>query len=180
MIAMGLTSCKSKMSEKMKEDFNQVKSDWSLFSSDLASFGDTLKFNRDRISKADNKIMKKIGKSKDEKFNTFKSNSTTNETALNNLWNSYNTFQKSFADSTTAFNTWVSKIDTLKTPDKEVKGPIEIYKNFLSNSKTNLSQWNTDMSNAVDTAQKDIDDATKLVGTTAAPKAAKATKKKKK
>ncbi len=178
-LALGLTSCKSKMSEKMKEEFNQVKNDWALFSSDLTSFGDSVKFNKERIMKADAKIMKKIGKSKDEKFNTFKSNSTTNETNLANVWKSYDDFQKSFADSTTAFNAWVSKIDTLKTSDKEVKAPIENYKTFLTNSKASLQQWTADMTNATDAAQKDLEEATKLVGT-ANQKAAKAVAPKKK
>src|ERR1035438_8166632 len=103
-IALGLASCKSKMSEKMKEDFSQVKTDWSLFASDLTSFGDTLKYNREKITSENRKLLKKIGKSTDEKFATFKSNSVNNETTLNNLWKSYDDFQKSFADSTTAFN----------------------------------------------------------------------------
>ena len=182
-IVMGLSSCKSKMSEKMKEEFNQVKTDWSIFTSDLTSYGDTLKRNKENITNDDRKILKKIGKSKDEKFATFKSNCVNNETTLNNLWKSFDDFQKSFADSTTAFNAWVGKVDTLKTSDKEVKMPIENYKTFLANSNTTLAQWRTDMSNAMDAAKKDIDDATKLVGADK-PKAAKdgksGTKKKKK
>ncbi len=179
LIAIAFASCKSKMSEKMKEDFNQTKNDWSLFSSDLASFGDTLKVKKDFLLAANKKITKKINKANQDKMATFKTNSVTNETTINNMWNDFNGYQKSFADSTTAFNTWASKIDTLKTSDKEVKIPLENYKTFLNNSKSKLQQWSADMTNTMDASKKDIDDAIKIVGT-AAPKSVKSTSKRKK
>ncbi len=180
-ITLALVSCKSKMSEKMKEEFSQVKNDWGLFASDLASFGDTLKVNKDKLIAADKKILKKINKANQDKMETFKTNSANYETTMTNTWNDFNAFQKSFTDSTTAFNTWASKIDTLKTSDKEVRIPIENYKTFLNNAKAKWQQWSADMTNTMDASKKDIEDAIKIVGTAPA-KATKGTggKKKKK
>jgi len=162
--SLGLFSCKSKMSQKMKEDFSQLKTDWGLLSSDLTTFGDTLKANKEKMAAGYKKINKKINKSNQDKMKDIKASSDANTTALANTYKDYDAFQKSFADSTTAFNTWVAKVDTNKTTDKEVKAPIENFKTYLTNSKAKLQQWNSDMTNTMDAYQKDIDDATKIVG----------------
>ena len=148
----------------MKEEFNQVKTDWGLFSSDLTSFGDTLKGNKDRIFKVDKKISSKIKASNKDKMATFITTSGNTETALTTMSNDYSAFQKTFVDSTTAFNTWAGKIDTNKTSDKDVKVPLENFKTFLNNSKSKLAQWTNDLKSTSDAAQKDIDDASKIVG----------------
>jgi hypothetical protein len=162
---VGLFSCKSKMSQKMKEDFSQLKTDWGLFSSDLATFGDSLKVNKDKLSKSFSRINKRINKSNQDKMAGYKSASDSIQIALGNTFKDYDASQKSFADSTTAFNAWAAKVDTNKTSDKEVKVPIENYKTYLTNSKAKLQQWNSDMANTMDAYQKIVDDATKIVGT---------------
>lgn len=162
--SVGLFSCKSKMSQKMKEDFSQLKTDWGLLSSDLTTFGDTLKANRDKMAAGYKKITKRIKPSIQDKMKDFKTSSDANTAALGNTYKDYDAFQKSFADSTTAFNTWVAKVDTNKTSDKDVKTPMENFKTYLTNAKAKLQQWSSDMTNTMDSYQKDIDDATKIVG----------------